>query len=113
MTLGELGPYAILIFVCFLPHEAWRWLGVLLARRVDENSEILVWVRAVATAILAGVVAKIVLFAPGALAGAPLWVRLASVAGGMLAFWSARKSVLAAVGAGTGLLALGDLLFGR
>ena len=36
----------------------------------------LVWVRAVATAVLAGVIAKIIFFPPGALAAVPLSVRL-------------------------------------
>ena len=49
----------------------WRWLGVVFARGLDEDSEIVVWVRAVATAILAGVIAKLTIFAPGVLATVP------------------------------------------
>ncbi|MFZ1892946.1 MAG: AzlD domain-containing protein, partial [Rhodoplanes sp.] len=101
MTLRELAPYFILIFAGFLPHEAWRWLGIVLSRGLDETSEVIVWVRAVAIAILAGVVAKIVVFSPGALAGVPLWVRLSAAAAGMLAFFLARQSVLVGVAAGT------------
>ncbi len=37
-----------------------------LGRGIDENSEILVWVRAVASALLAGVVAKLTLTPTGA-----------------------------------------------
>src|SRR6185295_5992727 len=65
---GEWGAYLALVLAGFLPNEAWRWLGVAFARGLDEDSEILVWVRAVATAILAGVIAKLTLFAPGVLA---------------------------------------------
>jgi branched-subunit amino acid transport protein len=113
MTMRELAPYLILIFAGFLPHEAWRWVGVVLARGVDENSEVIIWVRAVATAVLTGVVAKIVLFSPGALAGVPLWVRLAAAVAGMLAFFLARQSVLAGVVTGIGLLVLGSLASGN
>lgn len=56
--------------------------------------------RAVATAILAGVIAKLTLIPPGALADVPLAVRLASVAAGLAAFLVARRSVLAGVLAG-------------
>ena len=65
-------PYLALILIGFLPSEVWRWLGVLLGRGLDENSEIILWVRAVATALIAGVVARIMLFPPGALAGVPV-----------------------------------------
>lgn len=112
MTLRDLYPYLVLVFVGFLPHEAWRWLGVVLARGVDENSEVLVWVRAIATAVLTGVVAKIIVYSPGALAGVPLGVRLVAVAVGMTAFFMARQSIFVGVGTGLGALVLGNILFG-
>ena len=40
-------------------------LGIVASRGIDEGSELIIWVRAVATAILTGVVSKIVVFAPG------------------------------------------------
>lgn len=113
MTLRELAPYLILIFAGFLPHEAWRWVGIVLSRGLDETSEVIVWVRAVAVAILAGVVGKIVVFSPGALAGVPLWVRLSAAAAGMLAFFLTRQSVLVGVATGTGGLVLAQLVLGR
>ena len=61
---------------------------------------LIIWVRAIATAILTGVVSKIVVFAPGALAGTPLAVRLAAAAAGMAAFFLMRRSVFAGVAAG-------------
>ena len=51
-AMAELSPYLVLILVGFLPNEIWRALGLLLARGLDEDSEIVVWSRAVATAIL-------------------------------------------------------------
>ena len=97
---SEYGAYLALILAGFLPNEVWRWLGVIFARGLDEDSEIVLWVRAVATAILTGVVGKLVLFAPGSLATVPLGVRLAAVALGMSAFFALGRSVLAAVGIG-------------
>jgi len=51
--------YLVLVLVGFLPSDTWRLLGVWVGRGIDEESELLVWVRAVATAVLAGVIAKI------------------------------------------------------
>jgi hypothetical protein len=92
-----LSPYLVLILVGFLPNEVWRMLGLFAARGLDEESEIVTWVRAVATAVLAGVIGKLVMFPPGALAAVPLSVRLAAIACGMLAFMSLRRSVFAGV----------------
>ena len=94
---GPLWPYLVVVLVGFLPTEIWRVLGVVLARGLDERSEILVWVRAVATTLLAGVVAKL-LFAPtDPLATVPLAGRLASLLVGLLAFFALRRSVIAGV----------------
>ena len=112
MIVGELWPYLVMVLVGFLPNEVWRWLGLVLARGLDERSEIVVWVRAVATAILAGVIAKLTLFPPGALAGVPLSVRLASIAIGIVAFFLLRRSVLFGVAVGEVVLVAGALLVG-
>jgi len=112
MIAGELWPYLVMVLVGFLPNEVWRWLGLVLARGLDERSEIVVWVRAVATAILAGVIAKLTLFPPGALAGVPLEVRLASIAIGFVAFFLLRRSVLLGVAVGEVVLVAGALLVG-
>ena len=106
-----LEPYLALILVGFLPSEAWRWLGVLLGRGLDEQSEIILWVRAVATALVAGVVARIVLFPPGALASVPMTVRLVAIAIGFLAFLLVRRSAFAGVLVGEAVLVAGALLF--
>src|SRR5512142_3409357 len=100
-ALGEWAPYAMLILVGFLPNEAWRMLGVVLAHGLDEDSQIIVFARATATAILTGVVCKLVLFAPGALADVSLTVRLGATARGLVAYLLARRSVLAGTVAAT------------
>ena len=109
---GEYAAYLALILAGFLPNEVWRWLGVVFARGLDEDSEIVVWVRAVATAILAGVIAKLTIFAPGVLATVPTPVRLGAVSSGFLAFTLIRRSVFAGVMAGEAALIVGALVFG-
>jgi hypothetical protein len=109
--LPGLWPYVLLILVGFLPNEIWRVLGLVLARGLNEDSEVVVWSRAVATAILAGVIAKLILFPAGALDGIPLTVRVTAAVCGFLVFLAVRRSVFAGVLAGEAALLLGGLLF--
>ena len=102
--MNELAPYLILILVGFLPNELWRMLGLVLARGLNENSQIVLWSRAVATAILTGVVAKLIFFAPGDLASVPLGVRVGAAAAGFAAFLAVRRSVFVGVMTGEAIL---------
>ena len=104
-------PYLALILIGFLPSEVWRWLGILLGRGLDENSEIILWVRAVATALIAAVVARITLLPPGALAAVPVEVRLAALGLGFLAFLLIRRSAFAGVIVGEAVLIGGAAVF--
>jgi branched-subunit amino acid transport protein len=106
-SLAGLAPYLVLIAAGFLPNEVWRMLGIVVAHGLDESSELVVWVRAVATALLAGVVAKIILFPPGGLANVHLALRLLAIAVGFAAFLLVRRSVLVGVLAGEAVLILG------
>jgi Branched-chain amino acid transport protein (AzlD) len=105
--------YLVLIMVGFLPADIWRLLGVIIGRGLDEESELLVWVRAVATAVLAGVIAKIVFFPPGALATLPLAVRLAAIGCGFSAFLLARRSVFAGLVTGEAVLLTAGFVLSR
>jgi hypothetical protein len=104
-------PYLALLVIGFLPSEVWRWLGIMLGRGLDENSEIILWVRAVATALVAAVVARITLFPPGALAIVPVEVRLAALGLGFLAFLLIRRSAFAGVIVGEAVLIAGAAAF--
>jgi hypothetical protein len=104
---ADLWPYLALILVGFLPTEAWRWLGLVLARGLNEESEIIVWVRAVATAILAGVIAQLILSGSGALAATPLGVRVGAIAAGFVAFLLIRRSIFTGVAIGELVLVAG------
>ena len=110
-VMAELWPYLVLVLVGYLPNEIWRVLGLVLARGLNEDSEIVVWSRAVATAILAGVIAKLILFSTGALATIPLSVRVTAAVCGFLIYLAVRRSVFAGVLAGEAVLLLGGYLF--
>lgn len=107
----ELWPYVMLVTVGFLPNEIWRVLGLVLARGIDEDFEIVVWSRAVATAILAGVIAKLIVFSSGSLAGIPLPVRVMAAVCGFVAFLALKRSVFVGVAVGEAVLLAGGFLF--
>ncbi len=103
--------YLLVILAGFLPTDVFRFAAVLFARRLDEDSEALVFVRAVATALLAGVIARLVLAPTGDLVGVPLWIRLSTIAVGVAAYFLFRKSVLAGVLAAELVIVGGAVLF--
>ena len=110
-TLHDLGPVLALILFGFLPNEVWRLVGLMLVRGLDEKSQIIVWVRAVATAMLAGVMAQLILSTSGPLAGIPVGVRVGAAVLGFVAFLIARRSVFVGVLTGEAAVLLGTYLF--
>lgn len=109
---GDSQAIALLLFAGFLSNEVWRVIGLVIGGGLDEGSEVLVWVRAVATAILAGVIAQILISPPGALATVPDVVRYGAVVVGFLVYLAARKSVFAGVIAGEAMVITGKWWLG-
>ena len=96
--------YVALFAVGFGMTAPWRILGVLLARNIDVESESFKWVRAVSTALVAGLIARMVIFPSGALGGIILSVRIGAFLGGVLVFYLARRNLGIGVLAGVSLL---------
>jgi hypothetical protein len=105
-------PYLFILLAGGLATDVWRWLGVVAGGRLRDDSEALIWVRAVATALVAGVIGKLILFPTGALAGAPLAIRFVAAAAGFAAFAAARQSVFVGVVTGEVVLLAGWWLAG-
>lgn len=106
--IAELKPYLFIALAGWIATDMWRWLGVIAGNRLKEDSEALHWVRAVATALVMAVTAKLIVFPTGTLAASPLWIRLAAAGGGFAAFLLAGQRV--AVGVVTAILLLAVLL---
>ena len=104
---SDLWPYILVIVAGFLPTEVWRWLAVVSARKLDEDSEIMIFIRGVATALVAGVIMRLVLFPGGDLEALPLYVRAGSVGVAFIAYLLLRRSMLAGVLAGEAVVILG------
>jgi hypothetical protein len=98
--IGDWHALAVLLIAGVIPNQIWRMLGLWFGGGIDEGSELLVWVKAVATAILAGVIAQILVQPPGALASVPDGLRYGAVVAGFLVFMLARRSIFAGVATG-------------
>lgn len=106
------GGYVAILLAGFLVHEPWRWLGYAIGNGLDADSEIFRWVRAVATALVAGLVMRIVVFPPGALAGVETWLRLASFVAGIAIFYAARRNLAVGILGGAVVMVAGKLALG-
>ena len=109
---GPLWPYLALIIFAVLPTEIWRWLAVVFARGLDADSALLDWVRAVATALLAGIVAKLIVSPPGVLAQAPILVRIGALAAAVAVMALSRRRMMLSVLMAEAVLIGGVWLFG-
>jgi branched-subunit amino acid transport protein len=110
--LGDWHALLILLVAGVIPNQIWRMLGLWFGGGIDEGSELLIWVRAVATAILAGVIAEILVQPPGALASVPDWLRYTAVAVGFVGFMASRKSIFAGVACGEIVMVAGKWWLG-
>src|SRR5271155_1271107 len=95
--LGDWHALLLLLVAGVIPTQSGRMLGVWRGSGLDEGSDLLVWVRAVATAILAGVIAQILVQPPGALASVPDLLRYGALVAGFAAFMLTRRSIFAGV----------------
>lgn len=90
-------PFAAMLALAAAPNIVFRVIGVLLSRGLDEGSELLAFVRAMASALLAGVVGKLLATPPGALAQLSFPTRIGCFAMAIGAFFAFRRSLLAAM----------------
>lgn len=87
-------PFVFILIGGWLATDVWRFLGVYLGARISEGSELLVLVRAIATALVAAVIAKLVLYPAGALATASIFLRVGAAAVGFVAYLGTGKKVI-------------------
>ena len=112
LTGDGIGPYVLVALIAVLAHEPWRWAGYAVGRSLNPNDEIFKWVKAVSTALVAAMVARLILFPAGALASVPLALRLAAFALGLAVFLGTGRTPWTGVVAGAALIAVGKLIIG-
>jgi len=102
-------PFVMILVAGWLATDIWRWLGVFAGGRLREDGELLIWVRCVATALVAGVISKLILFPQGVLGETPLVLRLAAAGFGFAAFLLFKQRVVVGVLAAEAFLVAGWL----
>ena len=104
--------YLILLGMAVVFHEPWRWLGIVLGRDLDIEGSLFLWVRAVATALVAALVMRLTLFPAGALGTLPTGVRVGAFAVGLAVFVLRGYKLAPGVLAGALALIAGALAIG-
>ena len=90
----------------------WRGLGVALGGGLSLDSAMFRWISAVAYAMLAGLIARMIVLPLGALAETPLSHRLLAAGCALAIFLLSRRNMLLGVFAGAGALVLLTLATG-
>jgi hypothetical protein len=104
-------PYLFIAIAGWLATDSWRYLGVYFGGRISAQSELMVLVRAIATAFVAAVIGNLLIFPSGALAATPLALRIGAAVVGFAAFLLLRRSVVAGILAAELVLIPGFLLW--
>lgn len=102
-------PYLFILIAGWAATDIWRFLGVLVGNRISEDSDVMVLVRTVATALVAAVIGNLIIFPSGALAATPMALRIASALIGFIAYLLVRRNVLAGIAAAEAVLIGGYL----
>lgn len=103
-------PFVFILLGGWAVTDGWRFLGVRLGGRLPEDSELLVAIRTLATALVAAVIGNLIVFPSGALAETPLALRILAAAAGFVAYLAAGKRMLVGVVAAEAVLIAGLLL---
>jgi branched-subunit amino acid transport protein len=89
----------------------WRYLGALAVRQIDPENAVLLWVRAVATALIAALVVRFVYAPSGLLAETLPLSRAAALAAGVVVFvWAGRRLEVGVAAAAVAMIAMEYLL---
>jgi hypothetical protein len=102
-----LAPYLLIVLAGFLPTDVWRWAAVVAGRKLEEDSDLMTFIRGVANAMVAGVIMRLVLFPGGDLLAVPLLVRGGCVIVAFVVYFLSKRSMLAGVIAGEAVLIAG------
>lgn len=100
-------PFVFILLAGWASTYPWRALGVYLGGRIREDAEILVLVRAIATALVAAVIGNLVCFPSGPAAETTLALRLLSAAAGFAAYFFIGRKVLLSILVAEAIFGLG------
>lgn len=103
-------PYLYILIGGWLATDAWRFLGVYFGGRISDDSQAIVFVRCVATALVAAVIGNLIIFPSGELANTSLVLRFSAAVAGFAAFLALNRNMLAGIVAAEVVLLAGIFL---
>lgn len=104
-------PYVFILLAGWLPTDIWRFLGVIFGRGIREDSEVMIFMRSIATALVAAVIARLLFFPSGELASSPLSLRVGAAIVGFAGFLLFGKRIIVGVALAEIVLLSGLYLF--
>ena len=90
----------LIVLGCGVATFVWRFLGVVVVKRIDANGAIFQWITCVSYAMLAGLIYRMVIMPESELAGVSLVIRIVAVAIAFAAYFLFRRRLVAGVLAG-------------
>lgn len=95
----------IAIFAAAAGTIFWRVLGVALDGRIDPDGAVYQWISAVAYAMVAGLMVRVLILPSGLDDPTEMGLRALSLAAALAAWWFLGKSVMSGLAVGVGLFA--------
>lgn len=102
--------YLFILVAGWLATDTWRFLGVYFGGRVAENSDSIVFVRCVATALVAAVIGNLVIFPSGELANTSVVLRIGATAAGFATYLLLGRRIVLGIAVAELILVAGMLL---
>jgi branched-subunit amino acid transport protein len=102
----------VIVLGCGAATFVWRFLGVIVVKRIDANGAIFQWITCVSYAMVAGLIFRMVIMPESELAGVSMVIRIAAVAIAFAAYFLFRRRLVAGVLAGGVSLSTMVLWFG-
>lgn len=89
-----------IVLGCAAATFVWRFLGVIIVRRIDANGAIFQWISCVSYAMVAGLIFRMIIMPESQLAGVSLATRIAAVVIAFTAYFLCKRRLVAGVLAG-------------
>ncbi len=86
----------LIIGLSIVATYVWRLAGVFLAKKIDPDGQVFIWLGCVAYGLLAGLMSRVMFFPVGLLADTSLLARLTAMSAGFLVFYLCGRSFFAA-----------------
>lgn len=96
----------VIVLACSAATFFWRFLGVLVVKKIDPEGALFRWVTCVSYAMVAGLIFRMIILPESELASVPLPIRVVAVAIAFGAYFLFRRMLLAGVLAGSASLSL-------